>query len=160
MIVERLKHIFVGLPRLAIGVLMLAMVAINFSNVVGRHVFAQPLFWAEEIMVLMMVWSVFLGAIAVTFSGRHLRMDLFSAGLGRPWRDILNTVTTVVMLGVITYIANLSLDVVQLMQATGRVSDAAKYPAVVQHSAVLVGLVAMVAAVAVRIRAYLKGEFE
>lgn len=145
------------LPRAVIGLLILAMIIINLANVIGRHAFDQALFWAEEIMKLCMVWGVFLGAIAVTYRGNHLRMDLFSSGIGKPWSTVLNVATAVVLVAVAGYIAYYSYQVVQIIHMTGRVSDAAQYPMILQHLSVLVGLILMIVAVVVRWRLYLFG---
>lgn len=145
------------LPRVAIGILMLAMIIINLANVIGRHAFDQALFWAEEIMKLCLVWGVFLGAIAVTYRGNHLRMDLFSSGFGRSWSTVLNIATTVLLVVVTCYIAYYSYQVVMIIHMTGRVSDAAQYPMILQHLSVLVGLILMIVAVAACWRLYLFG---
>lgn len=155
-----LETFFLSLPRLIIGVAMLAMVLINLANVTGRHVFGQAVFWSEEIMVLLLVWGVFIGAISVTFNGKHLRMDLFSAGLKRPWAQVLNAAMTVILICIAIYTIYYSYQVVSLMAATGSVSNAAKYPVVIKHSAIFVGLILIVVAVLVRLRSYLSGKFE
>jgi len=145
------------LPRAAIGFLILAMVIINLANVIGRHAFGQALFWAEEIMKLCMVWGVFLGAIAITYRGEHLRMDLFSSGLKRPWSTVLNAFTTAILVIVTCYIAWYSYQVVTIIHMTGRVSDAAQYPMILQHSSLFVGLILMIVAVVVCWRLWLFG---
>ncbi len=63
---------------------------INIANVIGRYVFSAPIFWAEEVLVFMVIWAVFLSAVAITFNGGHLSMDLFYAQLKPPWRRIVN----------------------------------------------------------------------
>src|SRR4051812_26024734 len=80
----------VRLPRLLLGTLILAGIAINFANVVGRYVFGTPIVWAEEVLVFIMIWCVFVGAVLVTWEGRHIKMDLVSAKLAPPWRQIVN----------------------------------------------------------------------
>ncbi len=154
------QTIFVAAPRAIIGTLMLAMVTLNFANVIGRHLFGEAVFWAGEIMQLCMVWGVFIGAIAVTFLGRHLRMDLFSSSLKAPWKYLLNATTTIVFFLVLLQISRLSGEVVLIMKSLGKVSYAAKYPVWIQHSAVLVGVALMIAAAAIRVRSYLTGKFE
>ena len=64
-----------GAIRAVLGTLILAGVALNFANVVGRYVFFQPIIWAEEVLVFIMIWCVMLGATVVTWENQHLRMD-------------------------------------------------------------------------------------
>ena len=64
-------------PRAFLGLMMLIGVAINIANVIGRYLFNAPLFWAEEVLVYMMIWAVFIGLPAIVVDNAHLRMDLF-----------------------------------------------------------------------------------
>src|SRR6202521_2088351 len=58
------------------GVLLVASVALNFANVVGRYFFNASIPWAEEAMLFLMVGCVFLGNGVVAWSGRQLCMDV------------------------------------------------------------------------------------
>ena len=62
-------------------------VAINFTNVIGRYVFQAAIYWAEEAMVYLAIWSIFLAAIAIAYDRAHLTMDFFSARLPRMEAD-------------------------------------------------------------------------
>jgi len=151
--------LFVSLPRALMATLILTGIAINFANVISRYVFNFALFWAEEIMVFIVVWCVFIGAIAIGFNGAHLRMDLISARIGNPWRGILNGATTMVFLVCGVFAAYQSFQVVLLIHGVGQVSVTAGVPMVVPHGALLVGFVLMVLAVLVRLRSYISGRF-
>jgi len=45
----------VTIPRFIIGVAILVGIAINVANVIGRYFFLEPIIWAEEIMIYIMV---------------------------------------------------------------------------------------------------------
>ncbi|MBT3552524.1 MAG: TRAP transporter small permease [Rhodospirillaceae bacterium] len=154
-----LKYIFVTLPRLTVGTALLAGIAVNFVNVITRHFFGFALFWAEEILVFGVLWSTAIAVIAITFNGDHLRMDLFSARLKSPWREIVNAATVLVFLSVCTFVAVQSYAVVSAFAETGMVSTTVALPLTVPHSALLVGLSLMVLAVIVRTRSYIRGRF-
>src|SRR5260221_13219405 len=66
----------VSVLRVIAGVLLVASVLLNFANVVGRYFFGASIFWAEEIMLYLMVGCVFFGNGVVAWSGRQLRMDV------------------------------------------------------------------------------------
>src|ERR1700744_2135829 len=66
----------VAVLRILAGVLLVASVLLNFANVVGRYFFCDSIFWAEEIMLFLMVGCVFFGNGVVAWSGRQLRMDV------------------------------------------------------------------------------------
>lgn len=155
----RWRGLFVLLPRRLTATLILAGVAINFANVISRYLFNFALYWAEEVMVFIIIWCVFIGAISVTFNGAHLRMDLVSARLVSPWREIINGATTLIFFGCCVFIAFQSWKVVSLIGGVGQVSNAASVPMVIPHLALLVGFVFMVAAIAIRLRAYFRNRF-
>ncbi len=147
-------------PRAIIGALILFSIALNFANVVGRYVFLSPIIWAEEVMIYIMVWCVFIGAILVTWDGRHLRMDLLSANLASPWREIVNFVTTSVFLVVCGFIVVQSYNAVSLFARLGQQSTVADVPMVIPHAALLIGFALMLVGVAVRFRAHVLGTLE
>ena len=153
---RRLLH---DVPRYFAGLLLLAGVAVNFANVIGRYLFGSAIFWAEEIMVFLLIWGVFVGAVAVAWRGGHLRMDLFSTRLETPWREAVNALTVIAFIGCSVFVAIQSWGVTMLFARSGQVSVTAGVPMTVPHAALLLGFVAMVIAVLVRLRAYLSGRF-
>src|SRR5580692_4426614 len=57
----RLVRALVAVIGVLSGVLLVASVALNFANVVGRYFFNASIPWAEEAMLFLMVGCVFLG---------------------------------------------------------------------------------------------------
>ena len=51
----------VSVLRILAGVLLVASIGLNFANVIGRYFFNTSIFWAEEVMLYLMVACVFLG---------------------------------------------------------------------------------------------------
>src|SRR5471030_3229716 len=78
--------IFIKIPQVTAGVLFLIAVVINIVNVIGRYVFATPVFWAEETLSFMLIWVVFLVAGSITYRGAHLNMDLVYSILPVAWK--------------------------------------------------------------------------
>lgn len=146
-----------AVPRALIAALILASIALNFANVIGRYVFLSPIVWAEEAMIFIMVWCVFIGAVLVTWDGRHLRMDLFATMIPSPWREAVNAVAVVAFLLTAGLVVVQSWQAVMLFANLGQVSNTARIPMVVPHAALLVGFGLMFLCVAVRFRAYVAG---
>jgi TRAP-type C4-dicarboxylate transport system permease small subunit len=138
---------------------MLAGVAINFANVVGRYLFGQALFWAEETMVFITIWGVFIGVAAIAYNGDHLNMDLLSQAIRGRWRTALNAAIVAALLACCAFVALQSFQVVRLFAEAGQVSVAAGIPKALPHAALAVGFVLTALAVLARIRAYLSGKF-
>jgi len=153
------RFAFVTLPGWILGALMLTGIAINFANVVSRYLFGHALFWAEEVMVFITIWGVFVGMAAIAYNGDHLRMDLFTARLRGPWRLALNGFMTLALLACCAFALTQSFRVVALFVQTGSVSVSAGVPKAIPHAALAVGFALTILAVVVRIRSYFTGKF-
>ena len=148
------------LPRIVIGVLILASIGINFANVIGRYVFHAPIVWAEEIMIYIMVWITFAGAVLVTWRNRHLSMNMFTIMLPRRWMRLVNVGAVLAFMAVCVFVIVQSWHVVALFRSTGQLSVVAEIPMVIPHAAVLFGFVLMLLAVIVRFRFCIEGGAE
>jgi C4-dicarboxylate transporter DctQ subunit len=147
----RTVTLFVRLPMIVLGVILLAGVVLNLANVVARYVFSAPIFWAEEILVYAMIWAVFLALPAVTFRGAHLRMDLFYAAMRPGLRRLVDLLCVLIYAGCGTFALFHSYRVVALLAANQQASVASGVSMAVVHAALPVGFTLMLAAVAARI---------
>jgi TRAP-type C4-dicarboxylate transport system permease small subunit len=149
-----------AIPKLIIGALILASIVLNFANVIARYLFLAPIPWAEEIMIFIMIWCVFVGVILVAWDGTHLRMDLLSSILPSPWKEIVNFVTWAAAVGICGFVAVQSWDATALFDRMGAKSVIAGIPMVVPHAAITLGFVALTVVFVVRVRQYLTGRFD
>jgi C4-dicarboxylate transporter DctQ subunit len=139
------------LPLTLAAILLLAAIAINFSNVVARYLFLASIYWADEAMVFLVIWSIFLAAIAVTYDGGHLTMDLFSARLSPRWQRALDGAIAAVSILTFAFMAWQALTVVRTLLRNDQRSIALDIPIAIAHSALLVGFVFSALVVAVRV---------
>lgn len=152
-----MRFVFVTLARGVMGMLMLAGVAIGFSNVVGRYLFGYALFWAEEVMVFLIIWGVFVGVAAAAYDRAHLNMDLFSQSFRGTTLAFLNALMLAVLLAACVFMIVQSWQVVTLFYQGGVVSVSAGVPKWIAHSALPVGFALMALAVLARLPLYLHG---
>lgn len=144
----------IRLPRVLAGLCLLAGVAINFANVVGRYFFGAPIFWAEEGMIFLIVWSIFLGMIPVTAEREHLRMDLVVSALGPRMRTALERLALAATVVTLAFLGWQSWQSLARLGQFDMRSIALDVPMVIPHGAVLVGAVGgAVAALALLARA-------
>lgn len=139
------------------GLLLFASAILIVVNAVGRYVFAAPILWGEEVLRFGLLWMVFLGAVLVSWDDRHLRMDLVSATLKGRALMLVKSLSVLVFLGLVLYIAYHSLTPVRLFARTGQVSQIAEIPMVIPHAIIPVSMVLMCLAVLVRLRHHLRG---
>jgi len=154
-----LRLLVVRLPRTIIGVAIIVSIAINFANIIGRYILLAPIIWAEEIMIYIMVWCVFIGAILVTFEGRHIKMDLLSTMFPSPWKEIVNTITVISFIGACAFTVMQDWTVTSMMVRLDQRSVVAEIPMSVPHSALLFGFAAMALAIIIRLQFHIRGEF-
>ena len=73
-----------------LALLLLAMVALTFADVVGRRIFGGPIYGANDITEHLMALVVFTGLPLVTAAGAHLTVDILDKVVSRPgmawWR--------------------------------------------------------------------------
>src|SRR5580704_19647670 len=97
------------------AVLMLIAVTLNAANVVGRYVFFSPIASAEEIMLFLMVGTVFLGNAVVGFEGKQLRMDVILNALPPALRRALDIAADATMIAVCVVLIGLAWPAVQML---------------------------------------------
>lgn len=134
-----LRLLLRDIPRAAIGFIILLAIAINFANIVARYVFLDPLDWAEEVLVFLVIWGVCLGASAVTYDNRHLDMDLFSSAFPAKLRAALEVVKLVALVGFAAFTATNAWAIVAIMAGNGQVSITAGVPMTVPYAAFVLG---------------------
>lgn len=152
-----MRFVFVTLARGVMGILMLAGVAICFANVVARYLFGYALFWAEEVMVFLIIWGVFIGVGAAAYERAHLNMDLFSSTFRGTTLQVLNALLVAVLLASCAFMIVQSWQVVTLFYQGGVRSVSAGVPKWLAQSALPVGFALMALAVLSRLRLYLSG---
>jgi TRAP-type C4-dicarboxylate transport system permease small subunit len=126
-----LKHLEDSLitgVRVIVGAAIFVSIGINFANIAGRYLFSEPILWAEEILNYLMVWAVFLGAVLVTWEGRHIKMDLLSARIRHPASLVLNVITVAVFAAVCVFMILQSWTVTNMARDIDQRSVAAEMP--------------------------------
>ena len=122
------------------AILMLIAVALNFANIVGRYVFFHPIASAEEIMLFLLVGTVFLGNAVVGFEGKQLRMDVMLHALPPALRRALDIAADLTMIAVCVILIVLAWPAVEMLAAFDQRSEAADIPMVVPQALVPIGL--------------------
>jgi C4-dicarboxylate transporter DctQ subunit len=143
---DRLSQIFLGIAAAA----LLAIVAINGANVLARYLFISPFSWAEELMLFLMILSVFSGAIAVTWRNMHIRIDTFVDLASPGVRMIVLTIGAIVAIGAILVIAYASAHIVNVLHTLDQRSDALDLPSWIPQSFLTIGLAAIALLMGVR----------
>jgi TRAP-type transport system small permease protein len=81
-----------GAVETVIVLLLLAMVALTFVDVIGRRIVGRPVYGAHDITEHLMALVVFAGLPLVTVAGAHLTIDILDKLVASPrmawWRSV------------------------------------------------------------------------
>jgi TRAP-type C4-dicarboxylate transport system permease small subunit len=142
---------FVSLLRLLAGALLIASVALNFANVIGRYFFSASIHWAEEIMLFLMVGCVFFGNGVVAWSGRQIRMDVIVGMMPPKIRRALDLFSELLLIAAALMIVYFAWPVIRDLWAFDQRSQSAEAPMVIPQAMVPLGLLIMVILVVLRL---------
>ncbi len=123
---------------------LLAIVALNAVNIALRYFFRSPLSWAEEAMLYLMIFGVYVGAISVAWQQAHIRIDAILDFAPPARRKFLEIVSTLVLAGVLVPVVFASFRVVNLLFEFDQRSDALQLPMWIAQSVVPVSLLLIV----------------
>jgi TRAP-type C4-dicarboxylate transport system permease small subunit len=141
----------VTILRVLAGILLIASVLLNFANVVGRYFFGDSIYWAEEVMLFLMVGCVFFGNGVVAWSGRQLRMDVIVGMMPKPVQKVLSLMSELVLVAIAIAIAVFSWPVIRDLALFNQRSQSAELPMVIPQALVPIGLLLMAFLVVARL---------
>jgi TRAP-type C4-dicarboxylate transport system permease small subunit len=114
-------------------------------------VFFHPIASAEEIMLFLLVGTVFLGNAIVGFEGKQLRMDVILHALPPGSRRALDVAADLAMIVVCVILIVLGWPAVEMLAEFDQRSEAAEIPLVIPQALVPIGLGLNALLVAVRL---------
>lgn len=82
MIIGRLRVACYSATAVVLGILLLALTAVTFTDVVGRYLFSAPLPGGPELTELLVMAVVFGGLPALCLDDGHITADLVTQRLG------------------------------------------------------------------------------
>jgi TRAP-type C4-dicarboxylate transport system permease small subunit len=140
-----------AVTRAAAAILLLASVAINFANIIGRYFFHVSFPWAEEIMLFLMVGCVFTGCCAVAWEGRQIRMDVVVGLLPPKLRDLLDLFQELVLIATAVAVTIFAWPVIAQLAAFDERSQAANVPLAIPQAMIPLGYTLMALIVSARL---------
>ncbi len=140
-----------AITRTVAAVCLIASVAINFANIIGRYFFSISIPWAEEIMLFLMVGCVFTGCCAVAWEGRQIRMDVVLMMLPEKLRECIHVFSELVMLAAAGAVTVFAWPVITQLAAFDERSQAANFPLYIPQAMIPIGYTLMGLLVAFRI---------
>lgn len=101
---------------------MLGTTGLLFANVLLRYIFHSAIFWAEEVLRYLIVWTTFIGAAVCVREKSHITLDTLVAALPTGARKAASVAGALVTTGAALYLMVISGGFALKMRATGQVS--------------------------------------
>jgi TRAP-type C4-dicarboxylate transport system permease small subunit len=106
---RRMKNVLKHLEEVLGCTLLVVYVGLTLVNVILRYCFNFILSWAEEVIVIAFLWSVFLGTLTAFRLDRHVAIDVIVTRLPRKVRHILYFAMDCLVLALNLYLTYLGL---------------------------------------------------
>lgn len=120
--------------------LLFVIVALSCANVVGRYVFGAPISWADEAVMFLMIWMVFLGAVAVAWNDQHIKVEVL-VGMASPrWQVVIRTIVDLVVAAVALLLCQAGGGLIWKLLKFDQRSDALEIPLYIPQAAIPVGM--------------------
>lgn len=126
-----------------IGLLMLAVTAVIFTNVIRRYFFDSSLSWAEEFSRYAVVWMTFLGASVCVYRGIHIVVDVWADRLGKVLDRSLLIIAHLICIGFCTAMLVLGVQVALKVMSLSQKTIALGIPMWWVYAAIPVGALLM-----------------
>jgi C4-dicarboxylate transporter DctQ subunit len=120
------------------------IVVINAANVASRYFFGSAFAWAEELMIFLMMLTVFAGAATATWRSAHIRIELLVDTLPSRLRFAAGVVIVVCIVLVLMVLAAVNFRIVSMLYAFDQRSLALGIPLFIPQGFVAVGLALIV----------------
>lgn len=107
-VLKLLLWVIKNIEELVAGAALITMVGITVVNVFSRYVFRSAIPWAEELAVIGLVWSTFIGMAACYKRKAHLGIDFVVSHLPvmvQKWLQMVLMVAMVAFFGYMAYIS-------------------------------------------------------
>lgn len=131
-----LRHVVTALDIVS-GSLFALAIGLNFANVVGRYAFHAPIFWAEEITTLLVVWAVCLLSFRLTYRGEHLVTEVTPLFLPPRAVWVLRIIATALCTGAAVFLGFYAYKIVEMLSRLSQVTIAAEIPKAFANGAIL-----------------------
>ena len=123
---------------LAFGVILMALNSI--ANVIGRFVFAQSIYFTEELNQFLIVLVTFVGISYAARKGRHIRMSAFYDQLSERGRKVMMIFVAGLTAAVLFVLAYYSFEYVMRVAKLGKVTPSLQVPLYLTYLWVPLGL--------------------
>lgn len=134
-----MKKVYKNLEEVILCILLTVLVCVSGLQVVARYLFNNSLTWSEELCRYLYVWTGFITISFVIKRGTIIKIDTAVMFLPEKIRKVLDVITTLISIAVVSVLFQNSLMIVQKAMASGQTSAAMKLPMWIVYMGPVVG---------------------
>jgi TRAP-type C4-dicarboxylate transport system permease small subunit len=112
-IAGRLDHWIARIETVAVVLLVMALTAVTFAQVITRYLLDDPLIWSEEAARYLFVWVSMIGAALAIRQGGHFGLDLLIRRMPK-LKPILAPIVTFVVVAFLVILLKTGMDETRL----------------------------------------------
>lgn len=137
---SRLDQILTWVENFLAAATLAAAAVIAISAVIMRFVFGRGLFWSEEAVIFLIIFSTFIGAVITLRHNEHVNVDILPAFLGPRGRWFFNLLAGVLIVIYCATIGGYSWVLITQPAAHNTMTPALRIPLWVVELALPIGL--------------------
>lgn len=92
---RKVKWIWNNFEEVLAAIIVLVMAIVTFINIVGRFIFKHSFSWADDLTMMLFLWTTMLGAAIAFKYGKHFNMGLLGEHGGKKRHITLAVVSLV-----------------------------------------------------------------
>jgi TRAP-type C4-dicarboxylate transport system permease small subunit len=113
--------------QLSAAVCAFLIAATTFSVIVYQQ--GITIVWLDDLLRMLLIWLVYLGAVSISFRNDHIAMDALSSRLPPPARRVLEIAVAVLGIGLAAYVAKIGYESMERDIAYGTLLASGYLPA-------------------------------
>lgn len=131
------KSILKNLDAIVTGTSLVMCTLLVNINVLMRYIMRSPLFWCEEVVTGLFVWTVFIGSAYAYRTHAHLGVDILVNMMPAKMKKVVTVIVQILELGVLIMLTNISVQYV--VNTWGKLTNTLRVPSWYISIAVPVG---------------------
>jgi len=140
---NKIKKITAIIDEVWFGVTTSVMVLLTVWSVIMRYIVHNPIMWAEEVQMILMVWCVFFGG-SIAFRERgHIAVDVLFDTFPRKLQMVLNAVIWIAITASVAWIGKLQVERALQMLVSNQTTTILNFPRYIVYSGTSVACLLM-----------------
>jgi len=110
------------------GIALVSLISVTFFGVFARYLFNNPFVWLEEVQMVLILWTVFLGGSVAVRNKGHVAIEFIVEFLPKSIQKMIDVVIFFIVAYVMYFVAKNSLLLISQYDTSNRVTNLLHIP--------------------------------